>query len=55
MKVTNGKIVEITETELWGLWLEREMCDIYSFKAYKAMFEAVGCVVLDDCKRSDTE
>lgn len=55
MKVTDGKIVEITETELFELWLKREMCEIYSFRAYKLMFKEAGCVVLDGRERSDTE
>lgn len=55
MKVTDGKIIEITETELFELWLKREMCEICSFRAYKLMFKEAGCVVLDGRERSDTE
>lgn len=48
MKEKNGKIVEITESELFELWLKREMCDIYSFDTYKWMFENAGCTVIDE-------
>lgn len=48
MKEKDGKIIEITESELFELWLKREMCDIYSFKAYKTMFEDAGCTVIDE-------
>ena len=47
MKVENGKIVEITESELFTLYLKRGMDDIYSFPQYVEMFKKAGCVILD--------
>ena len=46
MKVENGKIVEITENELFKLYLDRGMDDIYSFPQYVEMFKKAGCVIL---------
>ena len=45
MKVENGKIVEITEAELFGLYLERNMDDIMDFNEYRYRMEKAGCVV----------
>ena len=47
MKVENGKIVEITENELFKLYLDGGMDDIYSFPQYVEMFKKAGCVILD--------
>lgn len=47
IKVENGKIVEITENELFHLYLDRGMDDIYSFPQYVEMFKKAGCVILD--------
>ena len=47
MKVENGKIVEITENELFNLYLDRGIDDIYSFPQYVEMFKKAGCVILD--------
>jgi hypothetical protein len=47
MKVENGKIVEITENELFSLYLEREMDDLMDFHEYRYRMEAAGCVVKD--------
>jgi hypothetical protein len=47
MKVENGKIIEITESELFTLYLRRGMDDIYSFPQYVEMFKKAGCVILD--------
>lgn len=50
MKVKNGKIVEITENELFSLYLEREMDDLMDFHEYRRRMEVAGCVVKDgDC------
>lgn len=46
MKVSDAKIVEITESELFDLWLERGMDDIMSFPEYINCFRSAGCVVL---------
>ena len=48
MKVSDGKIVEITEVELFSLWLDRGMDDIMSFPDYRAQFKTAGCVVKED-------
>ena len=48
MKTDNGKIVEITENELYSLWLERGMDDIMSFTEYMLRFESLGTVVHRD-------
>ena len=45
MIVSDGKIVEITEQELYHLWLERGMDDILSFPDYIDSFRSAGCVV----------
>lgn len=47
MKVENGKIIEITERELFTLYLKRGMDDICSFPRYVEMFKKAGCVILD--------
>ena len=48
MKVENGKIVDITESQLFSLYLEREMDDIMDFHEYKKAFEKAGCTVRSD-------
>ena len=45
MKVENGKIIEITEDELYDLWLKREMDDIMSFTDYMRRFKDVGVII----------
>lgn len=47
MKVENGKIVEITENELFSLYLKRGMDDIMSFVDYRNAMERAGCAVKD--------
>jgi hypothetical protein len=47
MKVENKKIVEITEAELFSLYLERNMDDIMDFNEYRYRMEKAGCVVKD--------
>ena len=39
MTVENGKIVKITENELFDLYLNRGMDDVMSFPDYKERFE----------------
>lgn len=46
MKTDNGKIVEITENELYDLWLKRGMDDIMSFSDYMMRFEIAGTRVI---------
>ena len=45
MTVENGKIVKITENELFDLYIDRGMDEIMSFPSYKERFIAAGCVV----------
>ena len=45
MKVTDGKIVEITERELYRLYLDRHYDMVMDFKEYRWNFEKAGCVV----------
>ena len=47
MKVENGKIIEATESELFSLYLDREMDDIMDFNDYKYRMQSAGCVVKD--------
>ena len=47
MKVENGKIVEVTEQELFSLYLERGMDDVVDFHEYRWRMEKAGCVVKD--------
>ena len=46
MKTDNGKIVEITEKELYDLWLKRGMDDIMSFTEYMFRFEELGTKII---------
>lgn len=48
MKVENGKIVEITEQELFGLYLDRGMDDVMDFHEYRNRMERAGCCVRED-------
>lgn len=48
MKVTNGKIVEITESELFNLYLNRGIDDIMDFNEYSRRIKNAGCIVKDD-------
>ena len=47
MVVENGKITEITESELFSLYLDRGMDDIMDFREYRHRMEKAGCVVKD--------
>lgn len=47
MKVENGKIVEVTENELFSLYLERGMDDVMDFNEYRWRMEKAGCRVKD--------
>ena len=48
MKIENGKIIEITEDELFTLYLERGMDDIMDFNEYVVRMKEAGCVVNED-------
>ena len=47
MKIENGKIVEITEKELFRLYLLRNFDDLMDFREYRYRMERAGCVVKD--------
>lgn len=47
MKVEDGKIVEITKDELFGLYLSREIDDLMDFNEYLYRMKEIGCVVVD--------
>jgi hypothetical protein len=47
MKIENKKIVEITENELFSMYLERNMDVLMDFREYRFRFEKTGCVVKD--------
>lgn len=53
MVTENGKIIEISESELFSLYLERGIDEIMSFPDYKTRFVAVGCIVHDDLEAAD--
>lgn len=48
MKIENGKIIEVTESELFGLYLDRGMDDIMDFHEYRRRMEAAGCSVIQE-------
>lgn len=48
MKEINGKIVQVTESELRCLYFDREMYDVMSFDTYRQKFIQSGCVVVPD-------
>ena len=45
MKIENGKFVELTEVELFSLYLERGMDFVMDFYEYKRRMESTGCVI----------
>lgn len=48
MREEKGKIVEITESELFSLYLERGFDDIMSFPDYMERFKQAGCCVRNE-------
>ena len=48
MKIENGKIIEVTESELFGLYLDRGMDDIMDFHEYRRRMEAGGWSVVQE-------
>ena len=48
MKIEDGLIVEITENELFSLYLEKGYDDVMSFNEYMGRMEASGCVVVKE-------
>lgn len=47
MKIEKDKIIETTETELYGYWLRNGMDDIYSFPEYKERMIEEGVKVIE--------
>ena len=47
MKVSEGKIVEITEQELYALYIDRRMDAMMSFEEYRWHMSEAGCVVTE--------
>lgn len=47
MKESDGKIVEISERELYSRWVERDYDMVMPFEEYRYRFEQAGCVVKD--------
>jgi hypothetical protein len=45
MKVVNGKIVQITEDELYKIYIEREWDDLFSFPDFVGVLEQNGMEV----------
>lgn len=48
MKIQNNKIVEITEAELFDLYLKREIDYVMPFDEYKQQFAASGTIVTEE-------
>ncbi len=48
MKIENGKIVGVTEQELFDFYLKRELDDIYSFDEYLRRMKAAGVNVIQE-------
>lgn len=48
MKIENGKIVEVTEMELFSLYLKRGMDDVMDFHEYRRRMEYAGCTVTEE-------
>ena len=46
MKIDDGLISEILESELYRLYLQREMFEIMSFTDYIDSFQRYGCNVI---------
>ena len=48
MKIDDGLISELLESELYGLYLQREMFEVMSFTDYMDSFKRYGCTVIID-------
>ena len=48
MIIENGKIIEVTENELFSLYLDRGMDDLMDFHEYKRRMEKAGCKVKEE-------
>lgn len=52
MKVKDNKIIEITEQELFELYLKRKMDDLYSFYEYKHRMEEAGTRITEQYSKN---
>ena len=48
MKIEDGKIVAATESELFELYLRREMDYIMDFNEYVRLMKSAGCAVVGE-------
>lgn len=48
MKIEDGLIVEISENELFSLYLDRGFDNVMDFNEYKVRMEASGCVIKEN-------
>lgn len=46
IKIENGKIIRATESELFALYLDREMDDVISFTEYVVRMQQAGCEII---------
>lgn len=55
IKIENGKIIRATESELFALYLDREMDDVISFTEYVVRMQQAGCeVIVGEDKEADS-
>ena len=47
MKIENNKFVELTEAELFSLYLERGMDDVMDFHEYRNRMKDSGCKIIE--------
>ena len=47
MKIENNKFVELTEAELFSLYLERGMDDVMDFHEYINRMKDSGCKIIE--------
>ena len=47
MKTTDGKIVEITDKELFRVYLSREIDEVMSYREFKDRFKELGCIIVE--------
>ena len=46
MKIENGKIIEATESELYSVYLQRELYELYDFHDYLKRCEDAGTKIV---------
>lgn len=51
MKINSkNEITEITENELYTLYVKRGYCDVMTFQEYKDLFKEAGTKILEESK-----